>query len=299
MPLTDVGSQPQPSFDLWGDAQQLLQFHFMQNALEAGTIVAIVAGLIGYFMVLRGQSFAGHTLSQVGFPGAAGAALIGVTPALGLLVFCVATALGIAMLSDAHSQERRAESAAIGSILAFLLATGFLFASLYSGFIDGVYAFLFGTFIGISDSQVEMLLVVAMVAVAVLAVIGRPLLFASVDPDVAAARGVPVRLLAVTFLVLLGLAVAEAAQITGTLLVFALLVAPAATAQQLTARPGLGIVLTVAIALLVTWLGLSVAYFTIYPIGFFVTTFAFTAYLIARAVRWGTAIAGHRGAAFA
>ncbi|HEY6379444.1 MAG TPA: metal ABC transporter permease [Candidatus Dormibacteraeota bacterium] len=299
MPLTDLGSPPQPSFDLWGDLQQLLQFHFMQNALEAGTIVAVVAGLIGYFMVLRGQSFAGHTLSQVGFPGAAGAALLGVTPALGLLVFCVATALGIATLSDAHSQERRAESAAIGSILAFLLATGFLFATLYSGFIDGVYAFLFGTFVGITDSQVAMLLLVALVAVSVLAVIGRPLLFASVDPDVAAARGVPVRLLAVTFLVLLGLAVAEAAQITGTLLVFALLVAPAATAQQLTARPGLGLALTVAIALLVTWLGLSVAYFTIYPIGFFVTTFAFTAYLIARAVRWGTGIAGRHGAALA
>lgn len=299
MPLTDFGSQPQPSFDLWGDIQQLLQFHFMENAFEAGTIVAIVAGLIGYFMVLRGQSFAGHTLSQVGFPGAAGAALIGVTPALGLLVFCVATAFGIAALSDSASQERRAESAAIGSILAFMLALGFLFASLYSGFINGVYAFLFGTFIGITDSQVEILLVVAVIAVVALAVIGRPLLFASIDPDSAAARGVPVRALSFAFLVLLGLAVAEAAQITGTLLVFALLVAPAATAQQLTVRPAFGMVLTVAIALAVTWLGLSVAYFTIYPIGFFVTTFAFAGYLIARAVRWGSAYAGRHRTAFA
>jgi zinc/manganese transport system permease protein len=299
MPLTDIGSQPQPSFDLWGDVQQLLQFHFMENAFEAGTIVAVVAGLIGYFMVLRGQSFAGHTLAQVGFPGAAGAALIGVAPAFGLLVFCVATALGIASLSDSRSRERRTESAAIGSILAFMLALGFLFASLYSGFIDGVYAFLFGTFIGISDSQVEILLLVGVVAVLALALIGRPLLFASIDPDVAAARGVPVRFLAFAFLVLLGLAVAEAAQITGTLLVFALLVAPAATAQQLTARPALGILLTVAIALAVTWLGLAVAYYTIYPIGFFVTTFAFAAYLGARAVRWGADAAGRRVPALA
>jgi len=299
MPLTDIGSQPQPSFDLWGDIQQLLQFHFMENAFEAGTIVAVVAGLIGYFMVLRGQSFAGHTLAQVGFPGAAGAALIGVTPALGLIVFCVATAFGIAALSDGRSQERRAESAAIGSILAFMLALGFLFASLYSGFINGVYAFLFGTFIGISDSQVEILLLVAVIALVALAIIGRPLLFASIDPESAAARGVPVRGLAFAFLVLLGLAVAEAAQITGTLLVFALLVAPAATAQQITARPAFGMVLTVVIALAITWLGLSVAYFTIYPIGFFVTSFAFAGYLIARAVRWGSTYAGRRMGAFA
>jgi zinc/manganese transport system permease protein len=294
MPLTDFGSQPQPSFDLWADVQQLLQFHFMENAFEAGTIVAVVAGLIGYFMVLRGQTFAGHTLAQVGFPGAAGAALVGVAPAFGLIVFCVATALGIATLSDSRSSERRAESAAIGSILAFMLALGFLFASLYTGFIDGVYAFLFGTFIGISDSQVEILMLVAVIALVALIVIGRPLLFASVDPDAAAARGVPVRFLAFAYLVLLGLAVAEAAQITGTLLVFALLVAPAATAQQLTARPARGLVLTVAIALLVTWLGLSVAYFTIYPIGFFVTSFAFAAYLVARGVRWGTDAGGRR-----
>ncbi|HEY4868998.1 MAG TPA: metal ABC transporter permease [Candidatus Dormibacteraeota bacterium] len=299
MQIADFGGQPTPSLDLWADIQQLLQFHFMQNAFIAGTIVAAVAGLIGYFMVLRGQSFAGHTLSQVGFPGAAGAALVGVTPALGLLVFCVASALGIAALSDGRGRERRAETAAIGSILAFTLAVGFLFASLYGGFVQGVYAFLFGTFSGISDSQVAIVAAVAGVAMTVLICIGRPLFFASVDAEVAAARGVPVRALAVAFLVLLGLAVAETAQITGTLLVFALLVAPAATAQQLTAHPGRGMALAVVIALLVTWLGLAIAYFTVYPIGFFVTTLAFAAYLGARAVRWRTRAAGRRATALA
>src|SRR4029077_19895014 len=126
----------------------------------------------------------------------------------------------------------------------------------------------------------------------VLICIGRPLFFASVDVEVAAARGVPVRAPAVAFLVLLGLAVAEAAQITGTLLVFALLVAPAATAQQLTARPALGLALSVAFALLVIWLGLTVAYFTVYPIGFFVTSLGFAAYLVARAARWASTSAG-------
>jgi zinc/manganese transport system permease protein len=263
----------------------LFAYHFMQNALLAGTIVAVIGGLVGWFMVLRGQSFAGHTLSQVGFPGAAGAALVGVSPAAGLLVFCVAGAVGIALLGDRRSVERRFEAAGIGSILAFALALGFLFARLYQGFVGGVQAFLFGTFLGISDAQVMLLLMVSVVVLAALAVLARPLLFASIDPDTAAARGVPVRALSIAFLVLLGAGVAEAAQITGTLLVFALLVAPAATAQQVTPRPSLAMACAVLIALLVTWVGLAVAYWTGYPVGFWVTTLAFGLYLAVRGVR--------------
>ena len=285
MPIADALPTPRPGLDLWADLEELLRFHFMQNALMAGTIVAVVAGVIGWFMVLRGQSFAGHTLSQVGFPGAAGAALVGVAPGVGLLVCCGASALGVAALSDGRGGERRAESAAIGSILAVTLATGFLFASLYSGFVSGVDATLFGTFIGISDAQVVTLLGAAAGALAVLLGIGRPLLFASIDADVAAARGVPVRALSVAFLVLLGVAVAEAAQITGTLLVFALLVAPPAAAQQLTPRPLLGLTLAVGIGVGVTWLGLAAAYYTVYPIGFPITTIAFAVYLSARLSR--------------
>lgn len=275
-----------PSLDLWADVEELFRYHFMRNAFTAGTLVAVLAGMVGWYMVLRGQSFAGHTLSQVGFPGAAGAALIGVMPAAGLLVFCVGSALGIAVLSTAGGEGRRSEAAAIGSILALTTALGFLFARLYGGFVAGVYSFLFGTFIGITDAQVGLLALLTVAAAAVLAVIGRPLLFASVDPDVATARGVPVRLLSVVFLVLLGVAVAQAAQVTGTLLVFALLVAPAATAQQITARPAAGIALSVAVGLLVVWVGLAIAYFTVYPIGFFVTGLGFAAYLAARVWRW-------------
>ena len=263
----------------------LFAYHFMQNALLAGTITAVVAGAVGWFMVLRGQSFAGHTLSQVGFPGAAGAALIGVTPAAGLLAFCVAAAFGIALLGDRRSAERRFESAAIGSILALALALGFLFARLYPGYVGGVQAYLFGSFLGITDTQVLLLLVFAAVVLALLALTARPLLFASVDPDAAAARGVPVRALSIGFLVLLGVGVAETAQITGTLLVFALLVAPAAAAQQISARPLQATAIAVCIALLVTWLGLILAYYVGHPVGFWVTTLAFTAYLVARGGR--------------
>ena len=277
--------QPNPTFNLWDDLQQLLVFHFMQNAFEAGAIVAVLGGVVGYFMVIRGQSFAGHTLSQVGFPGAAGAVLVGAPPLLGLLVFCGGGALAISVLSRDESRERRFQTAAIGSILAFSIALGYLFVRLYPGYTNTALSFLFGTFLGIDDSQVLLLLCVAIVCLGALAVIGRPLLFASVDPDVAAARGVPVRALSVAFLVLLGLSVAACALITGTLLVFALLVAPAATAQQFTARPALALALSVLIALAVTWLGLSLAYFSIYPIGFFVTSLAFGVYLLARVTR--------------
>jgi len=301
MSITDLAAAPipAPSLDLLADLEQLLHYHFMRNALAAGTVVAVAAGVVGYFMVLRGQSFAGHTLSQVGFPGAAGATLVGLAPAAGLLVFCVAAALGIGALSESRSVERRAESAAIGSILAFALALGFLFATLYHGFVSGIEALLFGTFVGISDAQVLQLLVASLLLLAAMALMARPLLFASLDPEAAAARGVPVRLLSVAFLALLGVGVAEAAQITGTLLVFALLVAPAAAAQQLSAQPQVAMLLSVLVALLVTWLGMAVAYFSPYPTGFYVTSLAFAAYLLARAARWNATRRGRRAGAHA
>jgi zinc/manganese transport system permease protein len=276
--------EPQPSFDLVADVQQLLQYHFMQNALLAGTLVAAVAGVVGYFVVLRGQTFAAHTLSQVGFPGAAGAALLGLPQLAGLLGLCVASSFGIAALGRSDG-SRAGESAAIGAVQAFALALGFLFVGLSRGFLTGINAVLFGTFLGVSDGQVVQLAVVAVVALAILAVIGRPLLLLSIDPELAAARRVPVRALSLLFLVFLGLSVASVTLVTGALLVFSLLVAPAAAAQELTARPALGILLGVVLALVVTWLSLSVAYFTVYPIGFFVTTFGFAAYLGARVVR--------------
>ncbi|HEX9337018.1 MAG TPA: metal ABC transporter permease, partial [Pseudonocardiaceae bacterium] len=159
------------------------------------------------------------------------------------------------------------------------------FIALYKGFLNGVNALLFGTFLGITTMQVVVLLVVTIVVLAVLAVIGRPLLFASIDPVVAQARGIPIRLVSTGFLILLGAAVAEASQITGTLLVFALLVMPAAAAQTITARPVLSLVLTTVIALLVTWIGLSAAYYSLYPIGFFVSTLAFAVYVVTQVVR--------------
>ena len=274
-----------PSWDLLSDLQQLLEFHFMQNALLTGSVVAVLGGAVGYFVVLRGQSFAAHTLSQVGFPGAAAGALLHASPFLGLLAFCTASGLGIGFLGRGLDAGRRSESAAVGTILAFSLGLGLLFFRLYAGAAQGVYSVLFGTILGITDRDVAVTALVAAVALAALAVIARPLLFGSVDPDVAQARGVPVRALSIVFLVLVALSVAQAVQIVGTLLIFALLVAPGAAAQQLSTRPWLGLSLSVGLAVLFTWAGLAVAYFTIYPVGFFITTFAFGTYLALRLAR--------------
>ncbi|MBV8396582.1 MAG: metal ABC transporter permease [Actinobacteria bacterium] len=269
------------SWNLAHDVRELFAFHFMVNALLAGTAVAVMGGAVGWFMVLRRQAFAGHTLAMIAFPGAAGATLAGLPIAFGYFGACAAGALALAGVSGRHSRE----SAATGTVQAFALGLGFLFVGLYHGLLNGLQALLFGTFLGIDDGQVRTIVAVVAVALAALAVGARPLLFASVDADVARAAGVPVRLLSFSFLLLLGLAVAATSQITGALLVFALLVTPAATAHRLTSRPLVGLGLSVAIALVVTWLGLALAFFSVYPVGFYVTSLAFAPYVVARSLR--------------
>ncbi|NUR75601.1 MAG: metal ABC transporter permease [Thermoleophilia bacterium] len=269
------------SWNLLSDLQQLFSYGFMVNALEAGTIVAVMAGVTGWFMVLRRQAFAGHTLSVIAFPGAAAASLAGLPLAVGYFSFCGLGALTLAGIAGSR-RSHSSESAAIGSLQALALALGFLFVSLYHGVLNSVDSLLFGTFLGITGDQVMTLLAVAAATVAVLAGCARPLLFASVDADVARAAGVPTQLLEFGFLLVLGLSVAATSQITGALLVFALLVTPAATAHQLTSRPLLGVMLSIAIALAVTWLGRARAAFSIYPVGFYVTSLAFALYVVVR-----------------
>lgn len=266
------------------DLGQLFAYHFMVNALVAGAVVAVMAAVVGWFMVVRRQTFAGHTLSVIAFPGAAAASLAGVPIAYGYFAAC---ALGALALAPAVRGGRRhsSESAIIGTVQAVGLACGFLFVSLDHSVLSGLDSLLFGTFLGIDDNQVTVLAAVAGAALALVAVAARPLLFASLDADVAVAAGVPVRLLGVGFLLLLGLAVAGTAQITGSLLVFTLLVTPAATAQVLTPRPAAGLALAVGIALGVTWLGLAIAYYSPYPVGFWITSLSFALYVFARVGR--------------
>jgi zinc/manganese transport system permease protein len=283
-----------PSWDLVADIQILLHFHFMQNAYLAGTLVAITAGLMGFFMVQRNQSFAGHSLANVGFAGATGAVLFGIPPVVGLFLAGGLAAVGIQTLNVAAG-ERRQSDIAVGAVLTASLALGFLFIHLATAeYAANVYNVLFGNVLGISDTDISVIAVSTLVLLGVLLFIARPLFFASLDPDVAAASGVPVRPLAFGYLVLLALEVAVAVQVVGVLLIFALLVTPAAIAQYVTTRPAVAAAIAVALALLFTWMGLAVGYFTPYPVGFFITTFAFGTYALVRGGRFFLHRAGQR-----
>ena len=279
--------QPRLTLDLGSDVHQLLAYQFMVNALQAAGVVAVMAAVVGWFMVLRRETFAGHTLSVMSFPGAAAAALAGLPLAAGYFAFCTAGALLIARGSPTGAASRvrgrrgwiarsgpAQQSAVIGTVQAAAWAVGFLLLSLYGGVLESLETLLFGSILGVTRGQVLTLAIVAACTLAALACIGRPLFFASVDGSLARASRVPVRALAAAFLLVLGLAVAATVQITGVLLVFALLLAPAAIARELTPRIGLSLALSVAIGLLIAWVGLGLSYFTNDPPGFFVSTIA-------------------------
>jgi zinc/manganese transport system permease protein len=290
------GASVQLSWNPFTDLQLLFQYHFMHNAFLAGTLIALAAGPVGYFMVLRGQAFAGHALAHVGFSGAAGALLIGVSPLIGLLVVSVAAALGISVLNDDSNDTGAGSAVAIGTVYTFFLGLGLLFLQLYSGQAENVYSILFGAVLGVSDGDVQVVVVTAAATLGGLAIMGRPLFFASIDPDVAAAQGVPVRSLGLGFLVVLAFAVAQAVQVVGVLLIFALLVAPAATAQRLTSRPGVAIGLSIALSLVFTWLGLAIAYFAPYAVvGFYITSLAFGTYVVVRLLELARHQLAHAG----
>ena len=272
------------SWDLGRDLGLLLEYPFMRHAFVAGAVAAVMCGAIGWFAVLRGETYAAHTLATVAFPGASGAVYLGLSPLVGYFGFAMAGAGLIAWLGSSSPGRPERSSAAVGAVQAAALALGFWFVSLYRGLLGNLSGFLFGSFLGITRHDVIVLVVTAVLALGVLAALGRPLLFASVDPQVAEAAGVPVRAVSLAYLLLLGCAVAEASQFTGVLLVLALVVVPAATASVVTARPSAGLLLSVGLALGTVWAGLATAYFTDQPVGFWVTSFGFTGYVLARGV---------------
>ena len=275
---------PPLSLNPLSDLHELVRFQFMVNALWAGAIVAVLAAVTGWFMILRRQAFAGHSLAVMAFPGATGAALIGLPATLGYYLACGAAALAM-VPARRRGASVGGETAAIGTVQAVGLGAGFLFLSLNAQLLGGPETLLFGTFLGITQGQVVGLAAVALACLAALAALGRPLLFSSVDPAGAHAAGAPVGRLDLAFTLVLALAVAATSQITGALLVFALLVAPPATAQLITARPLPGLVLSAAIALVIVWLALALAYYTPYPVGVYVSSLGFGVYLLARALR--------------
>ncbi|MBE3557954.1 MAG: metal ABC transporter permease [Ktedonobacteraceae bacterium] len=256
----------------------LLFYPFVQNALLAGACVAIVAALIGYFVLVRGLTFAGHALPNIGFAGAAGAVLLGVDPLAGLLVFTIGAAVGISILG----KDVRQRDTSIGVLMTFALGLGLLFLSLYSGYAERVYSILFGQVVGISQADVLFTAVLSVFTTVCILLLFRPLLFSSVDPEVARARGVPVDLLGLILLVLVAITVSMAVLTVGTLLVFTLLIGPAATAMRLSQRPVMAIVLAMLLGVCYTWLGIFLALNSSWPVSFFIAALSFGVYLPVR-----------------
>jgi zinc/manganese transport system permease protein len=232
------------------------------------------------------MSFAVHGLAEVGFTGATGAVAIGLPPAAGLIVAGFAAALVIGLLGV----RLRERDVAIGSVLAFGTGLGVLFLTLSPRYATEAYSILFGSILAVSREDVVRSAASGIVALCALGAIYRPLRFASIDPDVAEARGVPLRTLSIVFLLILAVAVSEAVQVVGVLLILTLIIVPAAAAQRLTAHPGFALAWSVLLALACTLAGLACAVYTNWPVSFFVSGFSFTAYLLARFLGrpWGT-----------
>jgi zinc/manganese transport system permease protein len=262
----------------------LLRHDFVQNAFLAGTVVAIICGVIGYFVILRGQAFSSESLSHVSFTGATGAALVG--------MFFLTLVSGLGM--GALGRRLRGRDVEIGMVLTFMLGLGVLFLNLYAQSTIQAVGVLFGSILSVSRQNALITLAAGAAVLAVLTAVFRPLHFASIDPEVAEARGIPVQALSILFTLLLGLTVSLTVQVVGVLLVFALLVVPAATAEQLTHRPVSMLGLAVALSLAATWGGLVLAFAGNVPASFCIVGLLSLLYFSARVYRHFRSPRGYR-----
>ena len=256
----------------------MLEYDFMQNAFAAAGVAAVVSGLVGYFLVLRGQTFAGHALSHIGFAGATGSMLIGVAPVWGLVGLTVAAGIGMGLLGERISGR----DVAIGVVLALALGFGLLFLHYYTSFATQATALLFGNVLAVDRAMIGTLVGLGLVTLGGLAAIMRPLIFASLQPELAEAKGVPLRFVSTAFLTVVALAVSECAQIVGILLVFSLMVGPPATAQRLVTGLWSGMALSAALALAEAWCGIAIAYHTDWPVSFCIALLSALGYFLSR-----------------
>jgi zinc/manganese transport system permease protein len=259
----------------------VLHFPFIVHALLTASFAAIVAAVSGYFLVSRGLTFAGHALPNIGFAGAAGAVLLGVEPVYGLFAFT----LGAGVFVGFIGRDIRDRDVSISVVMTFALGTGLLFLALYSGYAARVYGILFGNILGISAEAVLVTAVASGSILAVIAFLYRPLLFSTFDPPAAEARGVPVKLLSVLFMAIIAVTVSLSIQVMGALLVFTLLVGPAATATRLVKSPLTAILVSVGLGLAYVWLGILLAAASgRLPVSFFIASLSFLVYLPIRLI---------------
>jgi zinc/manganese transport system permease protein len=253
----------------------------MLNTWIAATIVAVVAGIVGFFAVLRGSTFAAHAIPNGAFAGAAGASLLGINVIWGLAVFAVAGAFGIGALGD-----RKARHDVVTALtLVVMLGLGALFVSISTQYAEETYALLFGEVFGVSRSEVLPILGLGAASAVAIGVAFRPLMLTSALPEVAEARGVSTRRVDLYFLVVMALAASMTVPVVGALLMFSLMIGPAAAARSVTARPGVAMALSVAIALATVWLSIALSYQTNWPLGFFVGVIGAAFYLVGQVAR--------------
>lgn len=254
----------------------LFAYDFMQHAFMAGTIAAILTGIVGYFVVIRRMAFAGHALGHIGFAGATGAVLIGLSPMVGQLGLTILAAAAMGLLGERMSKN----DIAIGIILAFSLGLGALFLHFYTSNAGQATAILFGDLLGVSTQAIHMMMLLTVISIIALGIIARPLLFTSLEPELAEAKGTSLLLLAILIFVITAMAVTVASQVVGVLLVFTLLIGPAAIAQLWTHYFWTGLVLSMVLAIIMVWLGISLAWATDWPVSFWISALMFVAYVL-------------------
>ncbi len=255
--------------------------NFMVTTWESATIVALVAGVVGFFVVLRGVAFPAHAIPNGAFAGAAGANLIGINPLIGLGVFSLGAALGINGLG-----RRGRADAVTGLVLVMMLALGAAFLSQTTEYEPQIFSLLFGEVLGVSSSQIAPIAVMGLLCVVAVGVLYRPLMMTSIVPDIAAARGLRPQRIELAFLVVVALATTMTVPVVGALLMYSLMMGPPAAARSFTSRPGLAMGLSVAFSLLVVWSSIASAFQTNWPVGFFVGTFSAGLFGLGRLYAW-------------
>jgi zinc/manganese transport system permease protein len=260
----------------------MFDYDFMRTAFAASGVTAVLAGIVGYFLVLRSQTFAGHALSHVGFTGATGAILFGLSPLAGMIGFTLIAGIGMGFFGEKLAER----DVAIGMMLSLALGLGLLFLHFYTSAATQATALLFGNVLGVDDNALLILAVLSVGSLIALAAIARPLIFASLQSELAEAKGVYIRFVSVIFLAIVALAIAECAQIVGVLLVFTLMVGPASAAQNFSRRLGFGIALAAMLSLIEAWGGLTLAFYTDWPTSFWITALSGLVYGASLGARW-------------
>ena len=253
-----------------------LGYDFVQNALVAGSLAAILGAVVGYFVVIRNIGFAAHALAHIGFAGATGAAILGLSPLQGMLLLTI----GSGIFMGATGDKVHRSDMAIGMVLSMALGLGTLFLSLYAGFAGQAISILFGNIFGVSPDQIREMIVLSLLSLGALALFSRRLLFASTQPRLAEARGLPLSALSIAFMIVLAVAVTLASQIVGILLVFTLVIAPAGIALRLCRSFWSGMVTAIALGVAGVWAGILLACLTNRPVTFWITGLFFALYLL-------------------